>query len=266
MNTFVIIFIIVIIILIFLPGNTNNPKGDKNHVIQDGVKWVHIDDVKITNPLARKVFDWYKDAILNKNIIVKDEKFDQIRQEFGEIIKINESLPDNDEQTFIDALSSEFLIGSLDCKPDWLIMKPKEECLFLSQLSALDTVKSIYKNISYVGMRDTKNGMRIGCGSLYTNNVEGLTRFDAGDIVVTNQRIIFKGEKKSKTINISNIISIDNFEDNGVIMTMSNSENPIVIRFLADKCFHYNEKEGMRFFYNDLNGFYRAMTIALSLR
>ena len=249
------------IILIALFCSNNN---DNNHVKQDGVKWIHINNVKITNPLAQKAFNWYKNKIniklegLNLNA---DE-----RNELLEMNNITDSLPDDDEKTFVDALSLKYLSGRNDLKPDWLIMNPKEECLFHTKLSALDTVQRIVKNISYIGLRNVKNGLRTGCGSLCTKDVEGLRRFDAGDIVVTSQRIIFKGTNKSKTIKISNILSIDDFDDNGVIITMDNRVNPIVIRFLADKCFHYAENVNMRFFYNDLNEFYCAISKALSLR
>jgi hypothetical protein len=56
-----------------------------------------------------------------------------------------------------------------------------------------------------------------------------------------------------------NIIGIENFEDDGVILFLSNRTTPIVIKFLANNQFFYNKTHNVAFFHNDLNYFYWAI-------
>lgn len=252
-----IITILVIAVIIAIASSSN---GNKNHVNCDGSTYININDVKMDNPKAQQVFDYYKSMIIGKKINFDEVLHDvNLRREYHKIKQIQNTLQDDDDLTYIEALENEFTNLTSSITPNGIILNPQEECYFSAQICAVDTIQRVAKNITYSGIKTTNGSIRFGSGTIYSNNVEGLRRFDAGTIIVTNQRIIFKGTKKNKTIAIGSIISIDNFDDNGVIISMSNRENPIVIRFAADKCFYYNKTNDIRFFYNDLNWFYKAL-------
>lgn len=250
----IVILIIVFTIAYFLLHSN----GDINHV--SGAKWVHINNVSMSTPQAQEVFNYFKSMLLDKKMMAEEVLRDvNLRRHYNNVRINKESLSDDENMTYIDAVENAFFNFGGTIAPDWFILNPNEECYFSSEMCAVDTIKKIARNITYNGIKVYNGAIRLGSGTIYSNDVEGLKRFDAGTIIVTNQRIVFKGTMKNKTIPIGNIISIDNFDDNGVIISMSNRENPVVIRFIADKCFLYNKNADIRFFYNDLNWFYKAI-------
>ena len=146
-----------------------------------------------------------------------------------------------------------------------VILNPRETCYYYTKSAAVDTIKKVRTDIFYSGFRTTQGGFRLGNMSVSANSVEGIKRFDAGLLVVTNQRLIFKGvNNHTKTISIGSIIGIEKFEDNGVIIFLSNRETPVIIRFIADKMFFYNKERDAMTFNNDLKWFERAISEVIS--
>ena len=224
--------------------------------------YTKIDDVKINDSQIKKVFDYYKTMLIDKKLDMEDVLKDvELRREHNLIRRLEEQIEEdmesNKDAKYTLALSLEF--GNYGRSTDGIIFNPEEEVFFKSDIVSVDTIKTIGKNFMYGGIKVSNNGLRIGGGQFYSDNIEELKRFDAGELILTNQRIIFMGSKKSKTIPIGNILSVDNYENNGVIITLSNRENPIIIRFLSDKMFVYNKLYDMMFFSNDLNWFYKAL-------
>ncbi len=252
------ILLTIIIVAIIMAMYSSNNNG--NHIKCDGKKYFDINTLKMDSPKAQQVFDFYKSMLLDKKLNLHEVLRDvNLRRELNKIKAIQKSLPNDNDMVFIDALDSEFCDFTASRAPDGIILNPQEECYFNTQACAVDTIQKIARNVTYGGIRTSNNGVRFGSGTIYSKDVEGLRRFDAGTLLVTNQRIIFKGTKKTKTISIGSILSVDKFDDNGVIISMSNRENPIVIRFIADKCFNYVKEHDIAFFYNNLNWFYKAL-------
>lgn len=220
--------------------------------------WFHLAKVKMHSSLAQEVFDYYKKIILESKLKFSDVlKNVDLRREYNKIKKIQNSLLDDNDMTYIDALDTSFC-GFIDnAEPDGLILNPKEKCLFSTKSAELKTIQKICTNYSYSGFRFNNDGFRYGNITMYPTQVEGLKHFDDGNLVLTNQRIIFKGNNmRTKTIPIGSIMGIENFENDGIIIFLSNREKPIVIKFLADKRFFYNKVHNVAFFHNDLNDFY----------
>lgn len=224
--------------------------------------WVNINDVKMDSPEAQKVFNYYKDICLNKKIKLDEILRDvDLRREYQKIQKIQDSLPDDNDMSYILGFD---LFGGADSSG--FILNPQEEALFRTKSAEIKTVQRIAINMNYADFRVGDSGFRMGNRTIYPRNVEGLKHFADGDILVTNQRIIFKGDMKTKTISLGSIIGVENFESDGVIIFMSDRVNPIVIKFLADRQFFYNEKAELASFHNDLNDFYYALEKAMYQR
>jgi len=240
--------------------------NDNNHVNCDGIKFYKLQDVKMQSPIAQKIFDFYKSMLLDKKLILAEVFCDiDLRREWNKI-RNDENLVSGQDANIIDALDTSFCHYLQEIAPSNIILNPEEKCYFNSQLCVVNTVQKIGRNVTYGGIRFNENGVRSGNCTIYSNDVSGFKVFDFGTVVVTNQRIIFKGENKNKVIPIGTILSVDNYEDNGVIISMSNRENPIIIRFRADKCFYHRPQSEYYCFYNDLNWFNKAIDKALYKR
>lgn len=227
---------------------------------------VNINNVKMDSPMAQKVFDYYKKIILEKNLFLSDILLDvDLRREFNQIRKIEETLPDDDDLTYIDALSREILdVGGYHHN---IILNPNEECLFDSKQCEVLTTQKVSSNISYAGFRFNNGGYRFGNITYHKEDFESFKSFDNnGILLLTNQRIIFKGGKRAKTINLGDIISIENYEKNGIIIFMKNREKPIILNFYANNLFYYNKRLDIRTFFRDVDGFYYAINKAFYKR
>lgn len=257
MEFFIFLFVIILISLIIACAQWNG-NASANQVNND---YVHIDNIRTEGDDVAKVFSFFKKVFFEKNIELYDIVRDiDLRREYNQIKSLINTFADNSTaKMYADGMNLTLTIGSIGTDFGKLILNPKETPYFSTKLCAVDTIQRIGKNVSYSGLRGNINGIRSGVGTIYTSDIEQMTRFDAGLLVITNQRIIFKGTKKNKTIPIGNILTIDNFDNNGVIITTSDRETPIVFRFVADKCFYRNLTEMVSFFYNDLNYFYRGL-------
>lgn len=258
-----VLIITAIIIVIAMSSSSSNKKGADSG-IQKTTRgyFIGINNIKMENPLAQKVFDWYKKVMItDKKTFYEVLRNIDLRREWHKIQEIEKSLPDNDDMTYIDAMSMEF--GNSGSKttynPDGFILNPREECYFHAKSIELKTMQRICVNVSSAGFKFNNGGFRTGNMTYYPKNVEGLKHYDDGEILVTNQRILFKGNSHTMTIALGNIIGIENFENDGVIMFLSNRTTPIVIKFLANNQFFYNKEHNVAFFHNDLNYFYWAM-------
>ncbi len=246
-------------------------KGDRNHV--GGKEWVSANKVDIKDETNKVIFDFYKKLFFEKAKNIQEALNDsELLKEYGNIIKseydkivnggvdkIMESA--TKEEKYLSAMRLESLktFPSANVPKD-IILNPRETCYFYSKIAAIDTVKKVRTNISYCGFKTSQGGFRLGNMSVSANSVEGIKRFDAGLLVVTDQRLIFKGTNNhTKTITIGSIIGIEKFEDNGVIIFLSNRETPVIIRFIADKMFFYNKEYDSMVLHNDLKWFERAM-------
>lgn len=263
------ILIVVLPYTIYLLLTKN--KGDRNHV--GGKNWTNIDNIVIKNETNKRIFDFYKDILLDKvlnfeeaykNDKIKADYKDIIEQEHNKIFGGLEKLmaADTKEEKILAAMRLESLnVFPSANNPQDVILNPREVCYYYTKSAAIDTIKKVRTNISYSGFKMTEGGFRLGNMSVSANSVEGIKRFDAGLLVITNQRIIFKGvNNHTKTISLGTIIGIERFEDNGVIIFLSNRETPIIIRFIANKTFFYNKKMDAMSFNNDLNWFERAIS------
>jgi hypothetical protein len=249
-----IITIVVIAIVIAISSSSDKNKG-ANSSVQRTKKgfFIGINNVTMNSPEAQKAFDWYKKVLVDENKrsyeVLRDVN---LRREWHQIDKIVNSLPE--ESKDLGYLLGFNLFGGADDRG--FILNPNEEALFRTNSVELQTIQKLCTNVSYSGFRYTSGNFRMGNMTLYPHNVEGLKHFADGEIMITNQRIIFRGDMKSKTIPINSIIGIENFGHDGVIIFLNNRVNPIVIRFLADKQFFYNEVHDISVFNNDLNDFW----------
>ena len=247
-------------------------KGDRNHM--GGKGWTKIEDVAIKDDTNKGVFDFYKSILLNHGKNLQESLNDQeISREFGNVAKseydrimsggIEEILKaDTKEEKYLSAMRLESLTTFPSSNlPEGVILNPRETCYYHTKSAAVDVIKKVRTDISYSGFRVNQGSFRLGNMSVSANSVEGIKRFDVGLLVVTNQRIIFKGlNNHTKTIAIGSIIGIEKFEDNGVIIFLSNRETPVIIRFIADKMFFYNKEHNAMTFHNDLKWFERAIS------
>lgn len=234
-------------------------KENNNHKTKHTAKgdWTHISNIKMASSAAQQVFDYYKKALLEDKIRLSDALKDvDLRREYHKIKNIKDSLQDDKDMVYIEALDLSFSTNS-DVVPDGYILNPQEKCFFSTKSAEIKTIQKLCTNYSYSGFRYSDKGFRYGNITMYPEQVEGLKHFDDGELVLTNQRILFRGsDMKTKTIPIGTIVGIENFDENGVIIFLSNRDKPIVIKFTADKYFFYNKFHDIAFFYNDLNDFY----------
>lgn len=263
----VLIIVVPYSIYLLFSGN----KGDRNHV--GGKEWTKLSDVEIKDETNSRIFNFYKTILLD-NVVnfkeayednkIKSEYKDIIEQEFSKIFGGMETLmaANTKEEKYLAAMRLDSIHDfPSPNNPQGIILNPREVCYYYTKSAAIDTIKKVRTDISYNGFKITEGGFRLGNMSVSANSVEGVKRFDAGLFVITNQRIIFKGvNNHTKTIPLGTIIGIEKFEDNGVIIFLSNRETPVIVRFIADRTFFYNKKMDAMTFNNDLNWFERALS------
>ena len=268
------VLIVLVPCIIYLLITKN--KGDRNHM--GGKEWTKIYDVAIKGEANKCIFDFYKNILLDYGKNLQESLNDQeISKKFGNVAKseydriigggIEEVLKGGTkEEKYLSAMRLESLKTFPSANlPEGVILNPRETCYYYTKSAAVDTIKKVRTDIFYSGFRTTQGGFRLGNMSVSANSVEGIKRFDAGLLVVTNQRLIFKGvNNHTKTISIGSIIGIEKFEDNGVIIFLSNRETPVIIRFIADKMFFYNKEHDAMTFHNDLKWFERAISEVIS--
>lgn len=253
-----LICLIGILIYSWIDSSTENKR--KNEVIHTSdCDWYDINIVKMDSPLAQKVFDWYKNIMLIEKKTFSEVLRDvNLRREWNKIRQIEDSLPDDDDMNFINALGLEFSMSNANIcgTPDEFILNPREECYFYTKSSALKTIQRLSTTVNYSGLRASNGCLKMGSLTYRQNHVEGLRLYDNGHLIVTNQRILFKGENHVKAIHLGSIIGIENFEENGVMLFLSDRTTPIVITFPANAKFSHNKKLDLVLFNNDLNHFY----------
>ena len=220
---------------------------------------VHINNVVMESPEAQKVFEYYK-KIIGKKLFLDDIQKDvELRREYDTIKKIEESLPQNDDFTYIETLSR-----SIEYRPSIIyysiILNPQEKVLFTSLQCEALTIQRILSNISYGGFRFNEGGYKFGSLLYSKKDFEDFKTFDKGQFLVTNQRIIFKGNNRVKTIPIGDIISIEDYEDTGIVIFMKNREKPIVFNFYMNNIFFYSKDDGSRYFFRIVDEFYRTIS------
>lgn len=219
---------------------------------------VHIDNVLMNSPEAQTVFDYYKKAIKSKLFLDDILKDVSLRREYNNIKKIEKALPKNDDFTYIEALSD-----SLTYRPSIVyysvILNPQEKVLFTCLQCEMMTIQKVLSNVTYGGFRLNNGGYRFGNVSYSKKDFEEFKKLDKGQILLTNQRIIFKGENRAKTIPIGDIISIENYEDKGVIVFMKNREKPIVFNLYMNNVFFYDNDDGTRYFFRIVDEFFRTI-------
>ena len=139
-----------------------------------------------------------------------------------------------------------------------IILNPQEKIVFQSINCVALTLQRISSNISYGGFRCHNGIYKFGNLTYYKKDFDDLKTFDRGHLTLTNQKLIFKGNNnKIKTINIGDIISIDNYEDTGVIIFMKNREKPIVFNFYLSNVFIKDEYGNC--FLREVDTFYKAI-------
>ena len=264
------VLIVVVPYTIYLLVTKN--KGDRNHV--GGKEWTNINDVVIKNETIKELFNFYKTLLLDKVKTLEEALNDsELITKYGNMVKLeyNNVLEsgiegimnvNTKEEKYLSAMRLDSIKTFPSANlPQEVILNPREICYYYTKSAAIDTIKKVRSDISYSGFKTTQGGFRLGSMSVTSNNVEGIKRFDAGLLVITNQRLIFKGvNNHTKTISIGTIMGIERFEDNGVIIFLSNRETPVIIRFIADRTFYYNKEMNTMSFNNDLNWFERSIS------
>jgi len=265
-------------LLLVIPYLLFRKKGDRSHV--GGKEWTNINDVVIKDVAIKEIFNFYKTLLLDKVKTLEEALNDsEMMAQYGNIIKseynnaLNNGIngiinSDTEDDKYLSAMRLDSIKTFPSANlPQEVIFNPREVCYYYTKLAAIDTIKNVRTDISYIGFRATQGGFRLGNMSVSSDSVEGIKRFDAGLLVITNQRLIFKGvNNHTKTIGIGTIIGVEKFEDNGVIIFLNNRETPIIIRFIADKTFYNNEEMNAMSFNNDLNWFERALSEILKNR
>lgn len=93
------------------------------------------------------------------------------------------------------------------------ILLKKDEDAFLATESTLRETKAIrYSQRGGVGLRVAK-GVYVGRSSGKSESQQEWRVIDSGDITVTNQKLVFNGEKENRIIPIDKIVSISPWSD-----------------------------------------------------
>lgn len=132
-----------------------------------------------------------------------------------------------------------------------ILLRKNELVYYREPNSVVYNIDTVARNISYCGFKTNQSAFRTGNMIVKSNEVKGNKRLGAGNLFVTNQRIVFVGnDNSSLNIPLSSIISYAFYEDNGVILTLSNRK-PIIVTFPFEGDFHNTHTESVGVLFDD---------------
>ena len=244
--------LIFICLIIYLAYSTYKKKNKQKAKLQNEKnlplterKYIDLSELSFNWDSYMKVFNRLKQIYYNGDVLTT-EQYKVYEDE------INALERDDFAQSLLHSLT--YALSNRDVQTGLptskILLKPRESVYFQSSNTVVDKVKSILRNISFCGFRYNKGAFRSGNMYVQNNEVNGIKRFDAGMLFVTNQRIVFTGVNKNNfSIPLGNILSYASYENDGVIFTIANGK-PIIVSFPYDEKFH-NTKTEFGIIFND---------------
>jgi hypothetical protein len=171
-----------------------------------------------------------------------------------EIDSIQSELSDikNNLEDYVLSLLKEGTIKIILCNIKGFFLKNDEKPLFSGPVSILEERKGRFTERTTVGGgRRNYSGFsfRVAKGLYYhagsseatprqtivqTTEYTELADVDLGELLITNQRILFKGGNRAFTIPINKIVAIDNDPVNNAFLIMREYKKPLILNFPAN--------------------------------
>lgn len=128
-------------------------------------------------------------------------------------------------QSYIEKIKAEKLLPQIN---DPSLFLPMDEYIFLKEEKCyLKEPRAIRKNSgSGLGFRVAK-GIYLGGYSGTSESNQEWRLLDFGNLILTNKKIVFRGEKENRTISIEKIISLKTYTDGIEIAIESKSKSTI---------------------------------------
>lgn len=112
------------------------------------------------------------------------------------------------------------------------LILPADEVCYYNRVGSWSASKMVVKAINYMGSRykySAGKNLSFSIGSMKPVAIKESVwdRIDNGDIYITNKRIIFNGGKKTLSIKLSNILDIDLFAMDGLLIAKNSGDKEL---------------------------------------
>ena len=239
----------IILLAIFMAACSNSTQPTASINERDDLK--KIDSITMEDESNNDLFDTLK------SIFKSGETYEEYAIQNG---FTNQAEFDDEVQSKIDVIKNEHdkdILESLHSilgtrgmfltNGKGLIMHPREECYFRCTNTLVHTITKLMKNITYTGFKYNKGLFRSGSMLVTSKDIMGWKEYSRGTMYVTNQRVVLIGiDNKVKSIPLGQIVSYSNYENNGVLFQIANS-NPLIFNLPCDGMFHFNTAAGTLF-------------------
>lgn len=244
-------FIIGFLLLMILIAAVSNSSTPATACVQERSDLKKIDSIIMENESNSNLFKTLKTIFKSGNT------YEEYAQENGyeDSIALNKKFQNqidvivnkNDKDILSSLNDALFDRGLFITSGKGLIMHPQENCFFRCTNTIVYTITKLMKNISYTGFRYNKELFRTGNLYVTSKDITGWKEYSRGTMYITNQRIVIIGlDNKTKSIPLSQIISYSNYENNGILFQIANS-NPFIFTLPCDGMFHFNTVIGTTF-------------------
>lgn len=123
-----------------------------------------------------------------------------------------------------------------------IILKTKESAFYSSYTSLYETRAVRHYTAGHTGLRVAK-GVYIGGTKGRSVSSDEWHQIDTGQLIVTNKRIVFDGEKTNRVIPLNKVISINSGADNIEVSAENrqkslvfNASNPVILATIIQIC------------------------------
>lgn len=181
-------------------------------------------------------FDKLKDTLKNHfaDLSVSDWEGEEKKRHYAAIDAENQK-KEEEFQRQLNALINRLETGTQPpISPSISVILKKGEQAYL-QSSDVELIEERVIDRKYVGgshgisFRVMKGvSYRVGNSKGHVETTKGNVVVDIGDILITNKRCIFKGRKKSFSVNLAKILDIELYSD-AVVIHEENKQNPRII-------------------------------------